>query len=47
MLIALLEVGRVSPWIVAIIVGRELVIMSLRGVIAADGTVMSPPCSAR
>jgi CDP-diacylglycerol--glycerol-3-phosphate 3-phosphatidyltransferase len=41
-LIALLEVGRVSPWIVAIIVGRELVIMSLRGVIAADGTVMEP-----
>src|SRR4051794_3921532 len=41
-LIALLEVERVSPWIVAIIVGRELVIMSLRGVIAADGTVMEP-----
>ena len=41
-LIALLEVDRVSPWIVAIIVGRELVIMSLRGVIAADGTVMEP-----
>ena len=41
-LIALLEVGRASPWIVAIIVGRELVIMSLRGVIAADGTVMEP-----
>jgi CDP-diacylglycerol--glycerol-3-phosphate 3-phosphatidyltransferase len=41
-LIALLEVERVSPWIVAVIVGRELVIMSLRGVIAADGTVMEP-----
>jgi CDP-diacylglycerol--glycerol-3-phosphate 3-phosphatidyltransferase len=41
-LIALLEVDRVSPWIVAIIVGRELVIMSLRGIIAADGTVMEP-----
>jgi len=41
-LIALLETGRVSPWIVAVIVGRELVIMSLRGVIAADGTVMEP-----
>ena len=42
-LIALLEVDRVSPWIVAIIVGRELVIISLRGVIAAGGgTVMEP-----
>ena len=42
-LIALLEVDRVSPWIVAIIVGRELAIISLRGVIAADGgTVMEP-----
>jgi CDP-diacylglycerol--glycerol-3-phosphate 3-phosphatidyltransferase len=42
-LIALLEIGRVSPWIVAIIVGRELAIISLRGVIAADGgTVMEP-----
>jgi CDP-diacylglycerol--glycerol-3-phosphate 3-phosphatidyltransferase len=41
-LIALLEVERASPWIVAVIVGRELVIMSLRGVIAAEGTVMEP-----
>ena len=41
-LIALTGADRVSPWIVAIIVGRELVIMSLRGVIAADGTVMEP-----
>jgi CDP-diacylglycerol--glycerol-3-phosphate 3-phosphatidyltransferase len=41
-LIALLQADRVSPWIVAAIVGRELVIMSLRGVIAADGTVMEP-----
>ncbi len=41
-LIALLEVERAAPWIVAVIVGRELVIMSLRGVIAAEGTVMEP-----
>jgi CDP-diacylglycerol--glycerol-3-phosphate 3-phosphatidyltransferase len=41
-LIALLAVERVSPWIVAVIVGRELVLMSLRGVIAADGAVMEP-----
>jgi len=41
-LIALLGEDRVSPWIVAIIVGRELVLMGLRGVLAADGEVMSP-----
>src|SRR4051794_13706388 len=40
-LIALVAVERASPWIAAIIVGRELVIMGLRGVIAAEGTVMS------
>jgi CDP-diacylglycerol--glycerol-3-phosphate 3-phosphatidyltransferase len=33
-------VGRASAWIAAIIVGRELVILGLRGAIAADGTVM-------
>ena len=42
MLIALLGVERVSPWIVAIIVGRELVLMGLRGLIAAEGDVMAP-----
>ena len=41
-LIALLGVDRVSPWIVAIIVGRELVLMGLRGVIASEGEVMAP-----
>ena len=41
-LIALLAEGRVSPWIVAIIVGRELVLMGLRGVIASEGEVMAP-----
>jgi CDP-diacylglycerol--glycerol-3-phosphate 3-phosphatidyltransferase len=41
-LIALVSVDRASPWLAAIIVGRELVLMGLRGVIAADGTVMSP-----
>jgi CDP-diacylglycerol--glycerol-3-phosphate 3-phosphatidyltransferase len=39
-LIALVAVERASPWIAALIVGRELVIMGLRGVIAAEGTVM-------
>jgi CDP-diacylglycerol--glycerol-3-phosphate 3-phosphatidyltransferase len=41
-LIALLGVGRVSPWIVALILGREIVLMALRGLIAADGEVMAP-----
>ena len=41
-LIALLGVGRVSPWIVALIIGRELVLMGLRGVIASEGAVMAP-----
>jgi len=41
-LIALLGVDRVSPWIAALIIGREFVIMGLRGVIASDGTVMAP-----
>lgn len=41
-LVALLAVERVSPWIVALIIGRELVLMGLRGVIAADGEVMPP-----
>ncbi len=34
--------GRASPWIATIIVARELLIMGLRGVVAADGTVMRP-----
>ena len=41
-LIALLAADRVSPWIVALIVGRELVLMGLRGVIASEGEVMAP-----
>jgi CDP-diacylglycerol--glycerol-3-phosphate 3-phosphatidyltransferase len=41
-LIALVEAGRVSTWIAAIIVGRELVIPALRGMVAVDGAVMPP-----
>jgi CDP-diacylglycerol--glycerol-3-phosphate 3-phosphatidyltransferase len=41
-LIALLGVDRVSPWIAAVIIGREFVLMGLRGVIASDGAVMAP-----
>jgi CDP-diacylglycerol--glycerol-3-phosphate 3-phosphatidyltransferase len=41
-LIALVDVGRASPVIAAIIIGRELLIMGLRGVVAAEGTVFPP-----
>jgi CDP-diacylglycerol---glycerol-3-phosphate 3-phosphatidyltransferase len=41
-LIALVAVERASPWIAVIIIGRELVILGLRGVVAAEGTVMQP-----
>ena len=41
-LIALVGAERVSPWIAAIIVGRELIILGLRGVVAVDGAVMAP-----
>jgi CDP-diacylglycerol---glycerol-3-phosphate 3-phosphatidyltransferase len=41
-LVALVDVGRASPWVVVIIIGRELVIMGLRGLVAADGVVMRP-----
>ena len=41
-LIALVEVGRVWSWAAVVIVGRELVIMGLRGLIASSGAVMKP-----
>jgi CDP-diacylglycerol---glycerol-3-phosphate 3-phosphatidyltransferase len=41
-LIALVAVGRASPWVAVVIVGRELVILGLRGVVAADGTIVNP-----
>jgi CDP-diacylglycerol--glycerol-3-phosphate 3-phosphatidyltransferase len=41
-LIALVGADRVSTWIAAIIIGRELVILALRGVVAVDGEVMPP-----
>lgn len=41
-LFALVAVERASPWIAAIIVARELVILGLRGAIAASGPVMAP-----
>jgi CDP-diacylglycerol---glycerol-3-phosphate 3-phosphatidyltransferase len=41
-LIALVAADRASAWVAAIIIGRELVILGLRGVVASDGTVMEP-----
>ncbi|MGH2786594.1 MAG: CDP-diacylglycerol--glycerol-3-phosphate 3-phosphatidyltransferase [Actinomycetota bacterium] len=41
-IIALVAVDRASAWIAVIIVGRELVILGLRGMVALDGTVMPP-----
>jgi CDP-diacylglycerol--glycerol-3-phosphate 3-phosphatidyltransferase len=41
-LFALVAVERASPWIAALIVAREMAVLGLRGVIAAEGTVMSP-----
>jgi CDP-diacylglycerol--glycerol-3-phosphate 3-phosphatidyltransferase len=41
-LVALVQVGRASAWIAVIIIGRELLIMGLRGVVAASGTVFKP-----
>ena len=41
-LMALVAVDRASPWLAAIIVGREITILGLRGVAASDGTVFPP-----
>jgi CDP-diacylglycerol---glycerol-3-phosphate 3-phosphatidyltransferase len=41
-LIALVAVDRVSAWIALVIVGRELVIMGLRALLAAEGIVLRP-----
>ena len=41
-LLALVAVDRASAWVAFLIVGRELVIMGVRAVVAADGTVIVP-----
>jgi CDP-diacylglycerol---glycerol-3-phosphate 3-phosphatidyltransferase len=41
-MVALVAVDRASAWIAVIIIGRELVILGLRGMVALDGTVMPP-----
>jgi len=46
-LVALVSVGRASPWLTAIIIAREMAILGLRGVVAVDGTVMKASPMAR
>jgi CDP-diacylglycerol--glycerol-3-phosphate 3-phosphatidyltransferase len=41
-LFALVAVDRVSAWIAFVIVGRELLVLGLRGVAAAEGVVFPP-----
>jgi CDP-diacylglycerol--glycerol-3-phosphate 3-phosphatidyltransferase len=42
-LLALVAVDRASPWVAFVIIGRELLIMGLRGAVsAADGVVVTP-----
>ncbi|HSJ49723.1 MAG TPA: CDP-diacylglycerol--glycerol-3-phosphate 3-phosphatidyltransferase [Actinomycetota bacterium] len=41
-LIALVAVDRASPWIAFIVIGRELLIMGLKGAAAAGGELVSP-----
>ena len=41
-LLALVAVGRASPWIALVIVGRELLIMGLKGAVAAGGELVRP-----
>lgn len=41
-LVALVGVDRASPWLVALIVGRELVILGLRAAVATGGIVVQP-----
>jgi CDP-diacylglycerol--glycerol-3-phosphate 3-phosphatidyltransferase len=41
-LVALVAVGRASPWLVAAIIGRELAILGLRAAVAVTGTVVQP-----
>ena len=42
-LVALVAVQRVSPWIAVIIVSRELAVLALRGMVAAEGGALMTP----
>ena len=39
----LVEVGRVWVWAALVIIARELIVVSLRGLVALDGTTVPPP----
>jgi CDP-diacylglycerol--glycerol-3-phosphate 3-phosphatidyltransferase len=41
-LIALVAVDRASPWVALIVIARELLIMGLKGAVAAGGDVVKP-----
>lgn len=41
-LLALVEVGRAWAWAAAVIIGREIAVMGLRGIAAMDGTKVPP-----
>jgi CDP-diacylglycerol--glycerol-3-phosphate 3-phosphatidyltransferase len=41
-LIALVAVGRASPWAAAVIVGREIAVLGLKAAAASGGTVVYP-----
>ncbi len=41
-LIALVAVGRASPWLSMLIIGRELIVLGLRAAVAAQGLHLEP-----
>ncbi|HEX7463887.1 MAG TPA: CDP-diacylglycerol--glycerol-3-phosphate 3-phosphatidyltransferase [Actinomycetota bacterium] len=41
-LVALVAVGRASAWIAIVIVGREILILGLKAIAAADGIIVRP-----
>lgn len=41
-LIMLIPLGRAPAWMVVIIIGRELMVTGLRGLAAAEGTILAP-----
>jgi CDP-diacylglycerol---glycerol-3-phosphate 3-phosphatidyltransferase len=41
-LVALVAVGRASPWLSIVIIGRELVLLGLRAAVAAQGLHLEP-----
>jgi CDP-diacylglycerol---glycerol-3-phosphate 3-phosphatidyltransferase len=41
-LVALVAVGRASPWLAMIIIARELIVLGLRAAVAAQGLFLEP-----